>query len=64
MRKRLSMLVTLTKFLMFFKSRKIITSHLNSINFKDKFKDNFIREKVNKMASKAKSLNICAIESK
>ena len=34
------------KFLTFFKSRKIITfSHLNSINFNDNLKDNFIREK-------------------
>ena len=58
------MLVVLTKFLTFFKSRKIITfSHLNSINFNDNFKDNVIREKVNKMASKAKTLNICALES-
>ena len=48
---------------MFFKSRKIITSsHLNSIDFNDNFKDNFMREKVNVMASKAKSLNICALE--
>ena len=58
------MLVVLTKFLTFFKSRKIITfSHVNSINFNDNFKDNVIREKVNKMASKAKTLNICALES-
>ena len=43
------------KFLTFFKSRKFITSsHLNSINFSDNFKDNFMREKVNKMASKTK----------
>ena len=62
-RKRLSMLLALTKFLTFLKSRKIITSsHLNSINFDDTFKDNFMREKVNEMASKAKSLNICALE--
>ena len=53
--KQLSTLVALTKFLMFFKSRKIITfSHLNSANFNDNFKDNFMREKVNKMASNAK----------
>ena len=54
----------LTKFLTFFKSRKIITfSHLNSVNVNDNFKDNFMREKVNKMASKTKALNICALES-
>ena len=53
--KQLSILVALTKFLTFFKSRKIITfSHLNSTNFNDNFKDNFTREKVNKMPSKAK----------
>ena len=53
--KQLSILVALTKFLTFFKSRKIIAfSHLNSTNFNDNFKDNFTREKVNKMASKAK----------
>ena len=53
--KQLSTLVALTKCLMFFKSRKIITfSHLNSANFNDNFKDNFMREKVNKMASNAK----------
>ena len=41
------------------KSRKIITfSHLNSTNFNDNFKDNFMREKVNK----TKTLNICALE--
>ena len=58
------MLVALTKFLKFFKSRKIITfSHLNSINFNYNFKDNFIREKVNKMTSKAKTLNICVLQS-
>ena len=57
------MLVALTKFLTFFKSGKIITSsHLNSTNFNGNFKDNFMREKVNKMASKAKSLNICVLE--
>ena len=51
------------KLLTFVKSRKIITfSHLNSINFNDNFKGNFMREKVNKMASKAKTLNICALE--
>ena len=54
--KQLSMLEALTKFLTFFKSRKIITfSHLNSINFNDNFKVNFMRKKVNKMASKAKT---------
>ena len=47
------------KILMFFKSDKIITfSHLNSNIFKENFKDNIVREKVNKMASKAKTLNI------
>ena len=55
------MLVALTKSLTFFKSRKIIIfSHLNSVNFNDNFKDNFMQEKVNKMASKAKTLNMCA----
>ena len=58
-----SWLVALTKFLTFFKSHKIITfSHLNSTNFNDSFKDNFIREKVDKMASNAKTLNICSPE--
>ena len=58
-----SWLVALTKFLTFFKSRKIITfSHLNSTNFKDNFKDNFIWEKVNKITSNAKTLNICSLE--
>ena len=53
----------LTKFLTSFKSRKIITfSHLNFINLNDNFKDNFMREKVNKMTSKAKTLNIYALE--
>ena len=53
------MLVGLKKLLTFFKSRKIITfSHLNSTNFKD----NFMLEKVNKMALKAKKLNIPALE--
>ena len=53
--KQLSILVALTKFLMLFKSRKIITFfHIDSTNFKDNFKDYFIREKVNKMAPKAK----------
>ena len=53
--KQLSMLVALTKLLTFFKSRKIITfSHLNFTNFKDNFKYNFMREKVNQMASRAK----------
>ena len=59
--KQLSMLVTLTRFLTFFKSRKIFTfSHLNSINFNDNLKCNFMPEKVNKMISKAKTLNFCA----
>ena len=49
------MLVALTKILIFFKSRKIITfSHLNSINFYDSFKDNFMRQKLNKMVQKLK----------
>ena len=40
-------------------SGKIITFfQLNSTNFQD----NFVREKVKKMASKAKTLNICALE--
>ena len=57
------MLVALTKFLAFFKSCKIIIfPHLNSIKFNDNFKDNFMQEKVNKMASQAKTLNICAFE--
>ena len=57
------MFVALTKFLTFFKSRKVITfSHLNSLKFNDNFKYNFMREKVNKMASKAKTSNICALE--
>ena len=30
-------------------------------NFKDNLKDNFMREKMNKLASKA--LNICALDS-
>ena len=52
------MVETLTKFLAFFKSVKIITfSHLNSSNFNDNFKDKFVPEKVNKMAPKAKTLN-------
>ena len=49
------MVVALTKFLTIFKSRKIIIfSNLNSTNFNDNFKDNFMREKVNQMASKTK----------
>ena len=52
------MLVVLTNFLTFFKSGKIITfALLDSTNFKD----NFMREKVNKIASKAETLNICAL---
>ena len=44
--KRLSMPLALTKFLTFFKSRKIITfSHLNSINFNKNLTDNFMGEK-------------------
>ena len=61
--KPLSMLVALTKFLTFLKSWEIIaSSHLNSTNFINNFKDNFMWERVNKMASKAKTLNICALE--
>ena len=57
-----NMLVALKKLLTFFKSRKIIIfSHLTSINFNDNFKDNLTREKVNKMASKTKTLNFCAL---
>ena len=53
--KQLSMLVALTKILTFFESRKIITfSHLNSTTFNDKFKDNFMWKKLNKMVSKVK----------
>ena len=64
MPKPLSMLVALTKYLTFFKRCKIITfSHLNPTNFNDNLKDNFMREKVNKMTSKAKTLNICTLES-
>ena len=38
------MLLALTNFLTLFKRRKIITfSHLNSTNFKDDVKDNFMR---------------------
>ena len=45
----------LTKLLTFFKNDKIITfSHLNSTNYNNNFKDNFVQEKVNKMASKLK----------
>ena len=55
MLKQLSMLVALTKFLTFFKSRKIITfSHLNSTYLNDNFRDNFMGAKVNKIASKSK----------
>ena len=36
---------------------------LNSTNFNDNFKDNVMQEIRNKMASKAKTLNICALES-
>ena len=46
------------------RSPKIISfSHVNSTNLNNDFKDNFMREKVNKMASKAKTLNICTRES-
>ena len=37
-------------------------SDLNSTNFSDNLKDSFMREKVSKMASKAKTFNICALE--
>ena len=38
--KQFSMLVALTKFLTFIKTRKIVTfSHVKSINFNDNFKD-------------------------
>ena len=51
------------KQLLLFEIRKIITfSHLNSINFNYNFKDNFMQEKVNKIASKAKTLNISTVE--
>ena len=44
---------------MFFSSFKIITfSHLNYTNFKDSFKGNFMRVKMNKMVSKDKPLYI------
>ena len=53
------------KLFTFFESGKMITfSDLNSTNFNDNFKDNFVRDKVNKMASKAKILNTCAFEPK
>ena len=46
------------------KRGEIITfSHLNYTIFNDNFKDYFVREKVNKIASKAKHFNICALES-
>ena len=48
------MLVALTTFLTFFQSREIIAfSHLNTTDFNGNFKDNIMREKVNKMASKS-----------
>ena len=60
--KQFSMLVVLTKIWTFFKSHKIITfSHFNLTNFKYNFKDCFLREKVDKMALKAKILNICML---
>ena len=59
----LYMLVALTKFLTFFKSGKVNTFfHLNASDISYNFKDNFVREKVNKMASKTVTLNICALE--
>ena len=61
--KQFSILVALTKFLTVFISRKIIAfSYLDSINFNDNFKDNFMRENVNETALKTKTLNICALE--
>ena len=43
------------KFLIFFKSCKIITvSHLNSTNFNNNFKDNSMSEKMKKMTQKLK----------
>ena len=52
------MVVALTKSLTFFKNRKLINfSQLNSTNFNDNFKDNFMRKKV-----EAKTLNIRALE--
>ena len=63
MLKQLSMLVALTKFLTFFKSRKIITfSDLNSTYVNDNFRDNSMGAKVNKIASKSKICNIYALE--
>ena len=57
------MLGALTKSLTFIKSGKIIAfSHLDSTNFRDNFKDYFVWEEVNKIASKANTLNICALE--
>ena len=57
------MVVTFTKFLNFCKSDKIIAySHLNCTNFKKNFKDNFVREKGNKMTSKPKTVNIFALD--
>ena len=53
----------LPKQLSFSEICKFITfSHLNSINFNNNFEDNFMREKVNKIVSKAKTLNICTVE--
>ena len=63
MPEQLSMLMALTKFLTFFESGKTITfSHLISTNFNHNFKDKFMREKINDITSKAKTLNICALE--
>ena len=57
------MLMALTKFLTFFERGKtIIFSHLISTNFNDNFKDKFMREKINEITSKAKTVNICALE--
>ena len=56
--------LALTKFLETIKSSKSSTfPHLSSTNFNENFKDNFVREKVTKMASKAKNFNIFTLES-
>ena len=47
---------------MVFRAVIITFSHVNSANFKNNFKDNFMYGKLNKMASKAKTLNICTLE--
>ena len=61
--KQLTKFMALTKCLKIFKIGKVITfSHLNYTNFNDYFKGNFVQEKVNKMSSKAKTLNISVLE--